>query len=326
MITTDYADMLSQQEERLSCYSPYKFLRDQDRHALFVQTVLRPWLDGIREGRIEVREISVDDVPHYVLVERLSWDTAYFGCPFYKLLTVLRAHGSYRALREAMMRFTEGIAKEGPAFYFADIPSEDTHLIQAVCECGFRLTETRLHYVSSNITPVIRERYRVRDATEQDIENLKTVAAAMRNPYDRLHADVTFDPAVADAYVATYVENSVRGFADIVLVPAEGDGPPDGLHTCSVLPQKILGKRIAKFGVVAVSSETRRGWHRKLLSETLHRLKKKRVDYILVNTQASNRQANRILVSFGFELGYVTHIFSKSCTPPWNESAGMRQG
>jgi dTDP-4-amino-4,6-dideoxy-D-galactose acyltransferase len=323
MTIEDYSRILLQQEERLYFYSPFKFLNDQDRNAVFVQTVLEPWLEGIRRGVIEVREIVVDSAPHYVLVERLSWDTEYFGYPFYKILTVLYNHGDYRVLRKAMVRFTEEIAREKPSFYFADIPSEDTHLIQVICECGFRLTETRLHYVSSKMDAFVHERYGVREATEQDIENLKQVATAMRNPYDRLHADVAFDQEVADAYVATYVENSVRGFADIVLVPAEGDGPPDGFHTCSLLPERILGKRIAKFGVVAVSNETRKGWHRKLLSETLHRLKDKQIDYILVNTQASNRRANRMLVSFGFELGYVTHIFSRACTPRGNKSAGM---
>ena len=311
-MTADYSEMLLLNKERLYFYSPYKFIRERDQDTIFTQTVFAPLLEKMNRHLVTVKNILIDHESHYLIIEPLTWDSNYFEMPVYKLFTVLYAHDRYSLLKRAMLQWTSEISKGMHCMYMIEIPSEDTALIQAACESGLRLTETRLHYTLSDIHSYCKERYAVRTATEDDIENLRKVAIQMRNPYDRLHADISIQREMADAYVATYIENSVRGFADLVLVPAEGTGPPDGFHTCSIYPERILGKRIAKFGIVAVSQETRKGWHVKLLSETIHFLKDKEIDYILVNTQASNRPANRILESFGFTLVFVTHIFSKN--------------
>ncbi len=307
---TDYSEMLSQCKDRLFFYSPYSFIRDRDQDAIFVQTVLSPWLEKINRGAIIVRRILVENEPHLVLIEPLPWDTKHFGIPVHKILTVLYAHDSYGLLKKAMLQLASEISNDMDTFYFMQIPSEETYLIQAFCECGFRLTETRLHQTLSNVDSYSHERYQVRKAIEDDIENLRAVAMQMRNPWDRLHADIAFKQETADAYLATFIENSVRGFADLVLVPAEGAGPPDGFHTTSY-PVKILDKSVARFGAVAVSNKTRRGWHMKLQSETIYALKDLGADYILLDTQASNRRANWVQAARGFTLAYVTHIFSK---------------
>jgi dTDP-4-amino-4,6-dideoxy-D-galactose acyltransferase len=315
----DYGNIISRCKDRLFFYSPYRFIQGYDRDTIFVRTVLSPWLDKIQRGAITVQQVLVDDVAHYVVVEPLAWDTQYFGFPVYKIHTILYTHHDYSLLVRALRQWISGISSQVGSYYIADLPSEDVYLIQAFCDCRYRLTETRLHYVLSDVGSYSRERYPVRRATQDDIDNLRKVAVHMRNPYDRLHADISLKQEVADAYLAIYIENSVRGFADLVLVPAEGDGPPDGFHTCSIYPERILEKRIAKFGIVAVSKETRKGWHYKLLSETLHFLDDNEVNYVLVNTQASNRAVNRVLPSFGFTLAFVTHIFSKSfesCSNP----------
>jgi dTDP-4-amino-4,6-dideoxy-D-galactose acyltransferase len=306
----DYSEILSRCKDRLFFYSPYRFIQDCDRDTIFVRTVFSPWLDKIQRGAITVQQVLVGGEAHHVLIEPLAWDTRYFGYPVYKVHTVLYAHDQYGLLKEAMLQWTAQIANELHSFYFLDIPSEDIHLIQAICECGFRLTETRLHYVLSKFDACADERYPVRKPTENDLENLKMVAARMKNPYDRLHADIAFQEDVADAYLATYIENAMRGFADLILVPAEGNGPPDGFITSS-FPERILGKRVAKFGNTAISNKTRKGWLRKLISETLYVLKDKGTDYILVNTQPSNGPSNKVLISFGFKFAFGTHIFSK---------------
>jgi dTDP-4-amino-4,6-dideoxy-D-galactose acyltransferase len=209
------------------------------------------------------------------------------------------------------MQLTSEISEQKHSFFFIDIPTEDAYLIQALCESGFRLTETRLHYALSNLDSYNSKRYPVRKATEFDIENLKKVAIKMRNPYDRLHADVAFTQDTSDKYLAAYIENSVRGFVDLVLVPAAGEGPPDAFLTL-LYPVRVLDKMVSKLTCTAVSNETRKGWSVKLLSEMVHVLKDKGADYLLCDTQAPNRGVIRVLVSMGFSLAYVTHIFSKS--------------
>jgi dTDP-4-amino-4,6-dideoxy-D-galactose acyltransferase len=309
-MTIDFSERLDLCQDRLFFYSPYRFIPGRDRRTIFKHTIRSPFMDKINQGVITTKEIAVRSEPHSVLTEHLTWDTGYFGFPVFRMITALYAHDNYGLLRNAIQEWFSDLTSHGHAFYFTEIPSEDTFLIQALCECGFRLTETRLHYVFSGIGSYSRERYPVRKACEDDIENLRTVAVRMRNPYDRLHADTAFSRERADAYLATYIENSVRGFSDLVLVPAEGDGPPDGFHTSS-FPASVLGQRVAKFGVVAILSETRKGWMKKMISETIYELREKETDHILVNTQAPNRAVQAVFDSFGFKLVFVTHIFSR---------------
>jgi len=232
----------------------------------------------------------------------------------HKILAVLYAHNDYGLLKKAMLQLTSSICRDGLSFYFMDIPSEDTHLIQAICECGFRLTETRLHYVFSDFASYCQERYQVRQATEEDIESLRKVAVEMRNPYDRLHADVAFSQETADKYLGSYVENAVRGFADLVVVPAEDNDPPDA-WIASLIPVMILDKRVAQGLAAAVSSRTRKGWMKKLMSEWIYILREQGADYTTAITQASNMQANTVWQSLGFTLRFVTHVFSKRIGP-----------
>jgi dTDP-4-amino-4,6-dideoxy-D-galactose acyltransferase len=252
----------------------------------------------------------MENEPHYVLIEPLAWDTRYFGIPVYKVHAILYTHNDYKLLKKVLQQWASEITAKTRSYYYLDIPSEDTYLIQAICECGFRMIETRLHYVFSGIDAHSSERYPVRKATEDDIDNLKKIAIKMRNPYDRLHADIAFTQETADAYLGTYVENAVRGFVDLILVPAEGSGPPDGFITSS-FPVRILDKRIAKFGPTAISNVTRKGWSRKLISETVYVLKDMGTDYILLDTQPANGPSIGNLSQFGFKVVFATHIFSK---------------
>jgi dTDP-4-amino-4,6-dideoxy-D-galactose acyltransferase len=310
-MATDYSEILTQCKGKLFFYSPYRFIRGQDQDTIFTPSVLTPWLDKISRGLVTVKSIIVDHKPHFVLIEPLPWDTEYFGFPVYKILTVLYTHGNYSLLKKALLQLTSEISNQINSFYFLDIPSEDTYLIQAVCECGFRLTETRLHYAFSITDSYCHERYQVRKATEHDVDNLRKVAIQMRNPYDRLHADIAFKQDTADVYAATYVENSIRGFADLVLVPAEGNGPPDAFITCSLTPGNICNKKFAKIGMVAVFNKTRKGWMMKLISELIYLIKDKGYDYILVDTQSPNMPANKVFASRGFKFVFATHVFVK---------------
>lgn len=304
--------MLAENDERLFFYSPYRFIEGCGRNAIFEQTVRNPILEKIDQGVLDAKEILIEGKFHYVLVETLRWDTEYFGLPVKKVFSVLYSHDNYAVLKSALMQWVSEIGVQENAYYFIDIPSEDLRLIQAFCECGFRLTETRLHYVLSDIGSYAHPvRYRVRTASEADIENLRMVSVQMRNIYDRLHADIAFSTEQADAYVATYIENSIRGFSDLVLVPDEGDGPPDGFHS-ALFPVDILGRKVARFGITAISALSRKGWLKKLISETIYALMERDAEYILVNTQAPNKLVQHVFEGFGFRLACITHIFAKA--------------
>ena len=83
------------------------------------------------------------------------------------------------------------------------------------------------------------------------------VIGSTRNDYDRFHADARTSQERADDYLATYIENCVKGFADQVLVPDEEGVPPDSFMASNFdLGGSALGYRLDKLLFSAVSSAT----------------------------------------------------------------------
>jgi dTDP-4-amino-4,6-dideoxy-D-galactose acyltransferase len=67
-----------------------------------------------------------------------------------------------------------------------------------------------LNLLQSEIHNFNSPRYNVRRAELSEIENLKRVAREMRNDYDRFHADPVFKQAIADEFLATYIQEAVK--------------------------------------------------------------------------------------------------------------------
>ena len=145
-----------------------------------------------------------------------------------------------------------------------------------------------------------------------DIDNLKKVAAKMRNIFDRFHSDLSFEETKADAYLSTYIENSINGFVDIVIVPNEIGLPSDSFITANIYSQ-VWGKidyQISKMILSAISSETNKGWYIKLITEMTYRLKKAGAKSIFMNTQSTNIAVLVTWEKLGYKLVRATHILS----------------
>jgi dTDP-4-amino-4,6-dideoxy-D-galactose acyltransferase len=227
-------------------------------------------------------------------------------------------------LAEAARRFLSGVdTLDGRYYVWAELPAEDSVPIQALGMSGFRLTETRLiYYLPDPALMQWPERYPVRLADEGDIDHLRRVAVTARNPYDRYHIDAFFGPDVADRYLATYAEESVRGLADFVVIPDPPDGAlPGGFFTAtsSVPPACPLGGPlpcqldlgVGRIPLVAVSPE-RSGWHLRLLVETTRLLAERSADVVHMSTQATNHAVRRNCEKVGYRLGRVTHVLVAS--------------
>lgn len=295
---------------RLEHYSPVSFLR-----------ACRPALAAIEEERLaalaERGEIASCGSQARILYRNLAWDTEYFGVPTYRIefASCEEAFGEpalakvAQALREALGE----IATRHPrALAFTEVPTEDLLAVQALSLAGFRLVETRLTYFRDDVQKYGSEaRYPVRRATEADVPGLMAVARTMRNAFDRYHADLAFEPAVADEYLATYVRNSVAGFADVVIVPdlpgrepgAFLTGDYDDVHAAAA------NRRLARMVLSAVSTE-RRGWYLKLISELAHLFREEGVRTAYMTTQAANHAVIRVWENCGFRFGRSTHVWS----------------
>jgi dTDP-4-amino-4,6-dideoxy-D-galactose acyltransferase len=156
----------------------------------------------------------------------------------------------------------------------------------------------------------------VRLGTETDIPILRNVASKMRNIYDRFHADKVFDTTVADSFLSVYIENAIKGYSDIVIVPAVLNLPSKSFLTADYQYEyfEFSEKKIAKMVLSAVDSETNRGWYLKLISEMTIFLKSRGYQIVHFNTQSTNRAVIRVWNKLGFQYGRSTHILSKIYT------------
>jgi dTDP-4-amino-4,6-dideoxy-D-galactose acyltransferase len=304
-MTQELETFFEARKEKLFFYSPYNFIReiDNQNHFAIIQKMFV-------NTQVTLTEIVVEGHKFFFASQFLAWDSDYFKKPMHKLVGVLYEKDDYGFLKKAVQKFLEGYIAANQGYYFMEIPSEDITLMQALNANGFRLVETRLTYFRGELNAFNSpQRYKVRKATEQDIHTLKNVAQNTRNIYDRLHADTSFAIDIADAYLATYVENAVKGFADVVLVPNDENYSSEAFLTANYLTDNwsTIGKNVSKMVLSAVAPSCK-GWYQKLITEMTYHLREQGAEYIFMNTQSTNRAVFRVWEKLGYQLGSTNHI------------------
>lgn len=307
----DLKHCLQARDAELFFYSPYNFIRKIDRELQVKKLTEQKVLNTGHSPHEKLVEVNSRGHKHFFSFAYLPWDTDYFKIPTYKLFTVLYGHQDFDVLAEAVSAFKKTLFADQRSYCFIEIPSEDILLIQALCQNQFKLIETRLTYFRGDLKAFDNKRFPVRKAEFSDIDNLKRVAAEMRNVYDRFHADSFFSTAIADQFLSTYVEQAISGLADVVLVPNSPNLPADAFLTAKYLRQEweAYDCRFSKMVLSAVSGVCK-GWYYKLISEMTFHLAEIGTDYIFMNTQSTNRAVFRTWEKLGYELGATTHVFS----------------
>jgi dTDP-4-amino-4,6-dideoxy-D-galactose acyltransferase len=243
----------------------------------------------------------------------LTWDSDYFGCPTYRIEFADWDEGvdAPAALAAVVGQIRAELSqKHGNYYLFSDVPSEDILVMQALGLAGMRLVETKLTYFHDDLANFSwPERFATRHATAEDIPGLKRVAMETRNYFDRYHADPFYTQAGADRYIGTYLENSIKGFADFVTVPDLD--PPGAFFTCDLIPpeKSALGAKLGHIALVAVDP-SRRGWHLKLMSEVSYQFAAAGVAVAYMSTQITNRAVIRNCEKLGYRYGRASHIFA----------------
>jgi dTDP-4-amino-4,6-dideoxy-D-galactose acyltransferase len=304
-------NMILNREDILFHYSSYSFLPSGDKGKIFSHTIIDYIENLLKDSSVNVYEVIVDGEKHLFLTKFLSWDSNYFKIPTYKLLFVLYNHNSYSILRTAVEKYKKEYVDEVKGYFFSEIPSEDILLIQALNESKFKLVETRLTYYLK-LNSFSNERYQVREATLDDVENLKRVARLMRNNYDRFHAETVFPVEKADEFLATYIEESIKGFADICLVPDGQNIRPDAFLTSNYLKDQWdkIGSKISKMVLSAVSSDTCKGWYIKLISEMAYHLRDQGAEYAFMHPATTNRAVIHTYEKLGCKYGKCVHVLT----------------
>ena len=287
-------------------YSQYNFLRSIDSQKN--TNIINKEIDNCIIYTDPLNDLKI----YYKFLE---WDTDYFGIKTVKIFYIDDRDNERSDVSDSINKLLIFLKKQTVEYLFFEVPSEDISMIHALGLSKFSLIETRLHYFNDKIQDYnYPKRFDVREATIKDITNLRRVSSMMRNVYDRFHADPIMSNKKADAFLATYVEEAINGFSDIVLVPNAENLPSDSFLTADYQDENwiTLDKKVSKMVLSAVSSETNRGWYLKLISEMTYLLKNKGVEVIHMNTQCTNRAVLNVWSKLGYKLGRVTHVFSIS--------------
>lgn len=288
-------------------YAPTSFFRDNVEQS-FNYFVKKDILSK-NEEKNKIFSVNIENETFNFLYEFLIWDSKFFEMPTFKLNYILFGKNNYQNLLKAIKVFKEEIIKEN--YIFIEIPSEDIYVIQALNESLFRLVETRMTYYL-DLKNFKNNRYNVREALLDDIPNLKKVSSEMVNHFDRFHADVFLNQEIADSFLGVFAQESIKGFADYVMVPNEMDIPSDSFLTAKYYKNwwKEIDIKVSKMVLSAVSSKTNKGWYIKLISEMAYHLKAQGAEYALMHPASTNKAVIHSYEKLGCKLGKVTHILT----------------
>jgi len=299
--------MNSLREPILYRYSQFSVDRNIDKH-----TIVHCLTSEYEGKEAYVVDYKNEKVTFYYT--RNEWESNYFAINSVTLYYVDFIPGQIQSVKQAIESFIEHLSVLYAKSFIvtAELPAEDTELIQALNHLKFRCIETRLHFFHNTLDSFDEPRYPVRKAVANDIGNLKRVASAMRNDYDRFHADWSFDKKKADEYLEVYIENSVHGFADLVITPNQPGVPSDSFLTANICREswEALNYPVSKMVLSAVSSQTNKGWYIKLITEMTYLLKEAGARSVFMNTQATNTAVLVTWQKLGYKIGRTTHILS----------------
>jgi dTDP-4-amino-4,6-dideoxy-D-galactose acyltransferase len=286
------ADQLS--EEEVGNFLPYGYMR-----WLSAAQRLAAWkasLDCSRRGlQLHLR---VDR--HLALARELSWDTAFFGRPIWKLELLRCDRSDPRALE--LISLLETRAREAGATYcFGMVPVEEIDCLEVLGRAGWSVVESRALFYCELEDFTSAQRHEVQDAQSEDMEALSRVAVTARNPYDRFRAEPFFSEEEIDRLMRTWVENSVEGrFADAVLRPVAG---PEAFVTISHrTPDWSLGIKVHHI-VLGATLPSLRGWYGRLISEACFRAREAGAEVLSIGTQSANRAVVRTCEKLGLRFG-----------------------
>jgi dTDP-4-amino-4,6-dideoxy-D-galactose acyltransferase len=286
-------------------YYPLSFIADREvSHA----TVCRDLNEDVFSGQTK-EFVSLEGVT--VFYRKLQWDSDFFGTPTFRIeYTSIPDNSSENTVSKSFNEFRVHLGSSNSEFYvFAEVPSEDTAVLVGMTGSGWRLIETRITCFRDDMQNFnFIDGFPTRSAEIEDIPDLRLTAVKAVNPFDRFHSDKFFSAKQADEFMAAFVENSVNGFADEVIVPANGQA--NAFVTGKYLRDlESNGVLVGKNVLTAVSKE-RKGWYTHLIGSLCKRFSERDVRTALVTTQSTNRAVHRVLFEHGFRFGRTTHVIS----------------
>lgn len=179
--------------------------------------------------------------------ETLSWDSDFFG------VSIARVSGD--RLDPALANQIDAWCRDNriDCLYFFARP-DDPQTTRAAEDNGYRLTDVRVVFERSSggaDIPVCPDS--VSEFAPADLQSLKTIARQSHRD-TRFYFDQRFTSAQAESLYDRWIENSVNGYAQAVLVSRSGD-TATGYVTCH------LKDNVGTIGLIAVDQACRGQGH-----------------------------------------------------------------
>lgn len=253
------------------------------------------------------------DQERWVLMERLAWDSRFFGRGMARLNEVLAAReapataAGTTAVPAIQAALDEARAR-GIDYVLATVDPRNLAMMRNMAATGFELIETRCHYHMPLAGPP-PVRYATRLAREDDVPSLARAARETVNHFDRFHADPAIEPADADRLMERWVEASVlEGFADATVVPAVE--APQAFCTAKYHREHWDGwkLRLAQ-PVLSAVAPVHRGWYVKIISELNEHLRSIGAEHSHLITQITNNAVIHCWEKLGYRFGKGEHVF-----------------
>ncbi|MBK7644524.1 MAG: GNAT family N-acetyltransferase [Planctomycetes bacterium] len=221
----------------------------------------------------------------------LEWDTQFFGVRIASLEAEDIAPGQWRAALEFC---------RAHAVRCLYVLAAGTHDAQKALDAGAVRTDERVTLALGQ-RALVAPASRIRGAVEVDIPALRALAARSHTD-SRFYADGHFARERCDELYATWIEKSVRGWADAVYTSG-----PAGAPLCYLsLHQRETHVEI---GLIAVDEATRgQGLGRELVEAALTRAAQAGLG-VRVVTQGRNAAATSLYGKCGFEVERVQSWF-----------------
>ncbi|HEY8517151.1 MAG TPA: GNAT family N-acetyltransferase [Candidatus Binatia bacterium] len=246
------------------------------------------------------------------LVERLAWDSDFFGRPIGRArIERLDEATADRLLDEARAAGLECV-------YFAAAADDLATLLVAEAR-GFHLVDVRVVFERSTATPLPScaedERYVLEPARADELPRLERIAEQVSR-VSRYAFDPRFPTGDVERLYRTWIRNALGGSADAVLVAREAPGAEALGFACCKLHGELCDLELV--GVDEPYRQRRGG--RALVAEVVRWAQAHGAKRVQVVTQAHNVAAQRLYQRLGFLTAEVKLRFHLWLTPPTQSS------
>ena len=232
------------------------------------------------------------------LIERLSWDSTFFGFPVGKL--------NAETLSRAQLEQVEDKVRElGIRCLYWDAGCGDYESAQAAAASSFVPIEVRVllslkdghefEQQPQDLSPI-------EDASARDLPQLVSIAEEL-SEHSRFRLDPNFPADAGKRLYRVWIEKSLGGYADRIVI-ARRDNRAVGFVTCR------FEDGTGKLELVAVANDQcGQGYGAALVHEACNGLREQGVQRIDVVTQGHNVAAQRFYQGCGFRTFKVSTLY-----------------